>query len=181
VWLNAGPQESHGALASRLENWLAYHQREGIEAVSDGVITLRKRSGGANWLRFDDTPQRVGPCGASVERGFAAVDFLQATADDKALLEARLQLVPEVRWEQRLTPTAEGWEVQQHQLYVASGLSFRGDVDPRCLALVDRCRGERTVREVLDSLAQESGQPVDFPQFLPVVRGLVEQGFLQPA
>ena len=65
-------------LSAKLGEWQEYYRQQGIEAISDGVITLRKRSGTANWLRIDDTPQRIGPCGASVEAGFAAVDFLRA-------------------------------------------------------------------------------------------------------
>src|SRR5262249_38470217 len=128
-----------------------------------------------NWLRFDEAPQRIGPCGPAVERGFAAADFLQATSADEALLGSRLILAPEVCWEQRLTPTTDGWQARQHQLSVATGLAYRRDVDPRCVSLVDRCRGDKTVREVLADLGLESREA------LAVVRGLVEQGFLLPA
>jgi methylase of polypeptide subunit release factors len=173
-WLQASPHDGPEALPARLEEWLEHHRRLGIEAISDGVISLRKRSGASNWLRFDEAPQRIGPCGAAVERGFVAADFLQATSADEALLGARLRLAPEVCWEQRLTPTADGWQPRQHQLSVATGLAYRGEVDPRCVSLVDRCRGEKTVREVLEGLALERREG------LSVVRGLVEQGFLLP-
>jgi hypothetical protein len=181
VWLKPGPQESPDALPGRLKAWLDYHQREGIEAVSDGVISLRKRSAASNWLRIDESPKRIDACGASVERGFAAADFLQRNVSDEALLASKLRVAPDVAWEQRLTVTPTGWQVAQKQMFVTTGLSFRGDVDQACLALVDRCRGERTLREVLDGLAREGGgQPLDLRQFLPVVRGLIEQGHLLP-
>jgi methylase of polypeptide subunit release factors len=179
-WLQASPHDPAEALPARLEEWLDHHRRLGIEAVSDGVITLRKRSGASNWLRFDDAPQRIGPCGAAVERGFAAADFLTATRDDDALLGARLRLAPDVCQEQRLAPTADGWEVRHSLLAVATGLAYRGEMDRRGVALVDRCRGDKTVREVLDSLAEPGAPPLDPSQALAVVRQLVEQGFLLP-
>jgi hypothetical protein len=182
VWLKPSAKDPPDALPGRLRAWLDYHEREGIEAVSDGVISVRKRSGASNWLRFDDTPLRIGDCGAHVERGFAAADFLQKNLRDESLLGTKLQLAPDVCWEQRCAATATGWEVKQRQLFVSAGLGFRGDVDQPCLALVDRCRGDRTVREVLDSLARDGGgQPLDLSQFLPVIRGLIEQGHLLPA
>jgi hypothetical protein len=181
VWLKSGAQETPEALAGRLQAWLDYHQREGIESVSDGIICLRKRSGASNWVRFDESPVRVDSCGGSVERGFAAADFLQRVRRDEDLLASKLRLAPDVTWEQKMTPTPAGWQVTQQQLFVSKGLAFRGDVDQACLALVGRCRGDRTVREVLEGLAKEAGgQSLDMTQFLPVIRGLVEQGHLLP-
>jgi len=181
VWLKPSAQDPPDALPGRLRAWLDYHQREGIEAVSDGVISLRKRSGASNWMRFDESPKRIDACGGSVERGFAAANFLQKNRSDESLLASKLRVAPDVSWESRLTVAPDGWKLTQRQMFVSTGLSFRGDVDQTCLALVDRCRGERTLREVLDGLAKEGGgQPLDLSQFLPVVRGLIEQGHLLP-
>jgi protein-L-isoaspartate O-methyltransferase len=180
TWLEPDPSDAPDAMPGRLQAWLDYYRQEGIEAVSDGVISLRKRAAAGHWLRIDDAPQPVGPCGPSVERGFAAADFL-AAHDDEALLGARLRLAPEVVWEQRLTPTAEGWQADRHQLYLRTGLAYRGDVDPRCVALVERCRGGETVRQALEALNEPGRPPLDPGAALALVRGLVEQGFLLPA
>jgi hypothetical protein len=180
LWLRSDPAVTAEAVPDRLREWTDYHRAEGIEAVSDGVITLRKRSAARNWFKVDDTPQRVGPCGGSVERAFAAADFLTATLADEALLGSRLRLAPDVCWEQRLGPTPEGWEVRHSQLFIGAGLSFRGDADRQGLALVGLCDGQRTVRDVVGQLAGPGGRPADVPQTLGVVRQLVEQGFLLP-
>jgi hypothetical protein len=179
VWLRADTAEATQTLGQRLEEWLTYHRRAGIEAISDGVISLRKRSGGRNWLRFEHTPGRIGACGTAVERGFAAADFLTESSDE-ALLDSRLRLAPEVCWEQRAAPTADGWQVRVNQFYLASGLAYRGDVDRQGMMLLDRCRGERTVREVLASLVEPGGAPLNTAGVLEVVRRLVEQGLLLP-
>jgi len=180
LWLRSDPDVTAEAFPERVREWVNYHRTEGNEAISDGVISLRKRSSGRNWLRFDDTPQRTGPCGPSVERAFAAADFLAAAGSDEALLEARLRLAPDVNWEQRLRPTAEGWDVRHSQLSVSTGLAYRGDADRQGLTLVELCNGERTVRDVLKCLAASGGPSPEVPQALGTVRQLVEQGFLLP-
>jgi methylase of polypeptide subunit release factors/methyltransferase-like protein len=181
LWLRSDPDVTADSFAESMTAWVDYHRAEGNEAISDGVITLRKRSSGRNWLRFDDAPQRTGPCGPSVERAFAAADFLTATNTDEALLEARLHLAPDVSWEQRLGPTSDGWEIRHSQLAVSTGLAYRGDADRQGLTLVELCDGERTVREVLTRLAVVGGPAPKVSHTLATVRQLVEQGFLLPA
>jgi methylase of polypeptide subunit release factors/methyltransferase-like protein len=180
LWLRSDPDVTAESFQESMTAWVNYHRAEGNEAISDGVITIRKRSSGRNWLRFDDAPQRTGPCGPSVERAFAAADFLTATGSDEALLEARVRLAPDVSWEQRLRPTPEGWEVRHSQLSVSTGLAYRGDADRQGLTLVELCNGERTVREVLKRLAAAGGPSPEVPHALATVRQMVEQGFLLP-
>jgi hypothetical protein len=74
----------------RFEEWMAYYEQLGIEAVSAGLITMRRRSGASNWFRADDAPVKMlGPCGEFVELGFGLTDFLEAYAEDSALLDSR--------------------------------------------------------------------------------------------
>ncbi len=181
TWLKPEPGDPPDAMPGRVRSWVDYYRQEGIEAVSDGVISLRKRAGSGHWIRFDDTPQRVGDCGPAVERAFLAADFLAATSDDEALLGARLRVAPDVRWEQRLAPTADGWQPERYFLYIGDGLAYRGEVDLRCAGLVGRCHGEHTLREVLAGLNQPGLPPLGADEALPVVRTMIEQGFLLPA
>jgi methylase of polypeptide subunit release factors len=179
-WMRTDPHTSMEVVAERLREWLDYHRSMGIEAVSEGVISLRKRAGGKNWINMDDTPPRVGACGSSVERLFVATDFLFETQADETLLDARLRLSPDVRWEQKLRPSADGWDVWHSQLYIGAGLAYRGDATRHGLALVELCDGRRTLREVVAGLGTAVGHPMPVPQVLTVVRQLVEQGFLLP-
>lgn len=179
-WLRADPHVTADRLPERLKQWTEYHAAHGIEAVSDGVISLRKRAGGANWLNIADCPPRAGVCGPAVERLFAATDFLSATQDDELLSAARLKLNPEVRWEQQLKPTPDGWDVWHSQLYLPSGLTYRLDATRQGITLLELCDGTRTVREAVAGLAATTGQPTPASQVLAVVRQLVEQGFLLP-
>jgi hypothetical protein len=180
VWLASTLHDAPDTMPGRVQAWTDYYRAEGIESVSDGVITLRKRSGANNWLRFDDTPERIGPCGAAVERAFASADFLTTALDDEALLRTRLRLAPEAGLEQWLAPATNGWQPQRQQLFLRTGLAHRGDVDARCAALVSRLRGEKTLRQVLDDLARSDVPPIEQSDALTVVRSLVEQGFLLP-
>jgi methylase of polypeptide subunit release factors len=181
LWLRSDPHVTADALPDRLRAWTDYHKAEGIEAVSDGVISLRKRAGGPNWLNVATAPQRVGPCGPAVERLFAATDFLSAAQADDALLAARVRLNPEVRWEQKLQPTPDGWDVWHSQLYVGSGLVNRTDASRHGMTLLELCDGRRTVGELLAELTTATGQELPVPRVLGTVRQLVEQGFLLPA
>lgn len=180
LWLRSDPHVTADAMPDRLRAWTDYHQAEGIEAVSDGVISLRKRSGGPNWLNVAACPQRVGPCGPAVERLFAATDFLAGVQADDALLAARVRLNPEVRWEQKLQPTPDGWDVWQSQLYVGTGLVNRTDASRHGMMLLELCDGRRTVGEVLAELTTATGQGLPVARVLGTIRQLVEQGFLLP-
>ena len=54
--------------------------------------------------------------------------------------------------DQKLAATDDGWAARQQQIYLASGLSYRGDVNRLGLQMFDRCRGGRTVAEALAGL-----------------------------
>ena len=90
-------------------------------------------------------------------------------------------LNPEVRWEQKLQPTPDGWDVWHSQLYVGSGLVSRTDASRHGMTLLELCDGRRTVGEVLTELTAATGQELPVPRVLGTIRQLVEQGFLLPA
>ena len=55
---------------------MAYYERGQIEAMSAGLITMRRRSSSPSWFRADDAPAKMlGPCGDNVVRLFEAQDF----------------------------------------------------------------------------------------------------------
>jgi methylase of polypeptide subunit release factors len=179
-WLRSDPHVPADSLPERLTQWTDYHKAHGIEAVSDGVISLRKRAAAANWINIGDCPPRAGVCGPAVARLFAATDFLAATQDDRVLSAARVKLNPEVRWEQKLQPTADGWEVWHSQLYMPAGLTYRTDATRVGMTLLELCDGKRTVGETLAGLTAATGQELPVPKVLETVRQLVEEGYLLP-
>ncbi|HYQ72175.1 MAG TPA: methyltransferase, partial [Gammaproteobacteria bacterium] len=52
-----------------MREWLAYYREQNIEAITSGLLTIRKRSNAANWYRIDQLPAGIGDCGASIDQG----------------------------------------------------------------------------------------------------------------
>jgi SAM-dependent methyltransferase len=181
-WMPPSAKGDWPALTRRFEAWMAYYEREGIEAISYGLITLRRRSGGPNWFVCEDAPERLGPCGEAIARGFARRDFLAALPDEQALLAARLRTAPELCWHQHARPAAAGWSVTGSWLQLDQGLAYRLQVDGNVWQLVAQCRGDRTFGSILTDLATSLGSDRDqvIPAGLDLARCLLEYGFLVP-
>lgn len=183
-WIRHTEQDDVEQFAHRYQVWMDYYQRERIEAISGGLITMRRRSGAANWFRADETPERMlGPAGDSILRGFEFRDFIEATRDDRLLLDQRLTVAPELRLQQHLKPAADGWSVVDGQIQLTSGLAYVGEVDLTMVELIGRCDGRRRLGELLRELAIRLGHDPDvmIPPCLPLLRHVIERGFLLPS
>jgi SAM-dependent methyltransferase len=184
VWIRGTEENSPARAAELYEEWMAYYEREGIEAMSAGLITMRRTGGDAHWFRADDTPEKMlGPCGEAIILGFELRDFLEAMQDDRALLDARLCVSPDVRWEQRCEPAAGKWQILSSELRLARGLIYSGEIDPYVANIVVNCNGGPPLRNLLANVASSLGVELDSiaPACLEVVRRLIERGFLLPA
>jgi methylase of polypeptide subunit release factors len=178
-WATTLSGEGPAALAARMTRWIDWYAAEGISRIAVGLFVLRKRAAGAPWVRFEDAPRFGADTGASIERRFAAEDFLESHPGP-ALFSARLKVPRGVLWEQQLTATTDGWQVTDAQLRVKDGLAFLGTPNEYVIGLLDRCRGGRTLAEVLDDLERALGAELDREGAVGVVRTLVAQGFLVP-
>jgi hypothetical protein len=165
------------------DDWMAYYQRERIEAVTFGLITLRRAPGRANWFRHDKAPVVLDGAGEALAHCFALRDFLEAARDDRVLLEARLRAPRALCWEQELTLQSDGWSPTESRLRLKRGLSYQGNADRAVVALVTRCQGTEPLRTILVDLAAALGQSLEqiAPPCLQLARGLVADGFLEPA
>jgi hypothetical protein len=179
-WASALPGEQPDGWAARMNRWAEWYAAEGISRLCVGFFVLRKRADGRVRVRFDDAPRFEHAAGDAVERALAAQDFIEAHPG-AALFGARLRVAEGILWEQQMTATATGWQVTDAQLRVKAGLAFMGTPNDYVIALLDRCRGGRTLAEMLDDLDAALGDEVDRDGALQVVRRLVEQGFLVPA
>ena len=168
--------------AGMLEEWMAYYRQNGIEAVSLGLVSLRRRTGPRNWVRIEDGPKPAGPIGNDVVTGFRLRDFLDGS-DDRALLASRLAAAPDLRLVQRYEPRDGGWGPTESVLSREAGIPARGAADPYVATLVARCTGRRPLAELVAELAASMGRsPAEVaPPLLGVVRQLVLQGILVPA
>jgi SAM-dependent methyltransferase len=168
--------------AAMLEDWMAYYRQNGIEAVGLGLVCMRRRTGGRNWLRIEDGVKPARPIGDDIVTGLRVRDFLEE-ADDEALLASRLVAAPEVRLEQRCEPRDGGWAVTESVLSRDKGISARGAADPYVATLVARCTGRRPLGELVAELAASLGRsPAEVAgPLLGIVRQLLLQGLLVPA
>ncbi len=184
TWIETGEQRvASDRYAGAFREWMEYYEREGIEAVGAGVITMRRSSTRAPWFRVTEGPSAMSfPSGGDVAQLMDALGAL-ATTDDDALLEWRPAVSDAVRLrrEYRIAPGG-GWELEAGQLRRIRGLQYEGAIDAYGAELVGRLDGRRTLRSVIDELAAETGVETSAVRdaAIPIVRHLVEQGFLLP-
>jgi methylase of polypeptide subunit release factors len=165
-----------------VDRWLAYYDELGIEALAYGALTLRRRAG-RNWARAEEVAfDRIDPAGEHVERLLRTHTYLAGIDDDRALLDGVFTLAGRQRLDQTLRPQPGGFAVEGAWLALDDGLGFRAAVDGVAVELVARVDGRRSLREVTaevaSSLGVEPAQAEDAA--LPVVRRMLELGFLEP-
>lgn len=163
------------------ERWMHFYEAEKITAIHSGAIAMRRRDG-RNWIRMDDGPDRArSEFGDGVLRAFALGDYLQLQ-DEASLLEQRLRVSPDVHLIQRCDWSDGAWRTEACQLRFHRELEYIANVDQYVSQLVAGCTGERTVRELIDEIATQTGITPDRlrPACLQLIRGLIERGFLLP-
>lgn len=131
--------DDFGAFHSALDRWLEYYRRAGIEAVSWGVVILRRRSLGQNWVRAFDVPGfPARAAGSHVERLFTGKDYLRALSSDDELAKGVFALPEGVRFEHRYGPCEQG-----HTLVVIpDSVGFSARIAPDAAQAIARCDGE---------------------------------------
>ncbi len=170
------PTETGGVegLGSRLDEWLAYYARLGIEAISSGAVVLR-RSTGPHWTLALDAPlTHIGPCGPHLERLFAAQDFLQAHPDPADLLATVLAPTDCAVTETR-RPSPDGFTVTDRRLHLIRGLAFAEPLDDFSHELLTELDGRRPLRDLLDGL-----DAADVEAALLTVRRWLSLGLVRP-
>jgi len=168
--------------SERFEEWMAYYEGKGINAVSAGVITLRRTDRHANWFRADEAPAKmIGPAGDAIVRGFEINDFLESVRDDAALLETRLLLSQDIILERKLKPSQEGWQDSAFTMSLNRGFAYSGEIDQYVADILIACNGQRRLADVLESLPALPGTRRKLKEtFCAVIRRLINMGFLFP-
>ena len=182
-WLRQTELSTEDRFAEAFHRWIAYYEQLGIEAVDSGLITLRRRFGCTNWVRFETDRRRNHPNGAGILATFAARDLLDRIGDNlQDLLELKLRCKPELRVLQRLEPSDSGWLVENAQCMLGKDLEFEGRLDQAMFHVLTLCRGQQPLSAVLAQAAARTGQSIDqiSTGCLATVRSLIDQGFLWP-
>jgi SAM-dependent methyltransferase len=179
-WINqsVGPK----AMDEQFDRWLEFYEREGIQRIASGLITMRPATGSQRWFRADEMPHAHQLAGDDVLLGFEARSFLEAN-DDRALLGSRFRLSREARLTQEWRRGEGGWEVEStHLRRKESGLDYVQEVERYGAELADRLDGGAPVRDVVEDLAASMSTDVQSitADILKILRQLVEQLFLIP-
>ena len=182
LWIRDTEPGDSEQTARLYEEWVEYFEREAVEAVSTGLIAMRRTGAARHWLRLEEAPARIiGPIGDWVAQGFLLRDFLEANSDEQ-LLTAKLRLVPEARLEQEFAAREGRWQSVASRIRLTRGLPWTGNLDARLAGSLARLAGQRPLRDVLVHLAIELGVEPDrvIAASLPLVRDMILRGFLLP-
>lgn len=183
AWIRSTEPDDHATAARLCEEWSDFYRKENVEAISTGFVSLHRVNGRSNWLRIDDPVGEISEnSGHSIELGFAMRDFLEAASSDDLLLQAKLRTSPEAHLLRECTWSPNGWEAMRSKIGLARGLSFSANIDPPVATLVAHCDGEHTLAELLIQMGKGLGVALDrlIPAIMPLVRQLIERGFLLP-
>jgi len=182
TWLHHERSGDPQAYQRLLDNWLSYYEQTGIGRISSGTLVMRRRPGGANWLRAEKCPpgQAAGSCGDQIQRVFAAADLLAGLADQRELLDMSFLLTADHRLEQVLHAEDGNWMVQEVLLKQVEGFPFVGKLDRLMTTVLAGCDGRHTLGQLAAEIAD--GLHVDREQVAAactaVTRKLLETGFL---
>jgi len=159
------------------DEWLDWFAARRVAAVAFGIVALR-RTDRPGSVVLEDVPQPLAPTwGQEVLGHFARREALCGD-----LLAHSWRLREDVRLHQVARPTADGWYAEAQLLQQEAGLRWSGGVDAHGATLLAGCDGTRPLGALLAVLAASAGLSDGevAGQVLPVVRRLVEQGFLVP-
>lgn len=184
TWIRHTERDRNTDIQRLFSDWMAYYEDQRVESIGAGVITLRRRTGGDNWYRADEAPEKmVGPCGPSIEESFARRTLLESLRLDGNLLALKVKASPHLRLERIEKPTEKGWQIDSMRLRLAAGLAYTGAIDPYMADAVMRCNGDIPLAHLMNALAGQLNQPAETisAPFCGIVRDLILKGFLIPA
>lgn len=192
-WVRQAASQTGGATPQAMEadvrRYADYYQRERIQAISHGLVSMRKmREGGPArqpWFHIDDYPPNVGGyAGDQILRVFAGRD-VGGMVPDKVLLSMKLRAAPEVRVLNELGPNAQsprGWAPTDTTLRIARGLMYTTTIDPPTARLVMSCDGKRTLEQIASEIPVPAGlNPAQHTaNAINAARRLIQRGILVP-
>jgi SAM-dependent methyltransferase len=172
AWLR---DTDEAAFDDRYDDWL--DSFDGVDAVAFGIVAMHRPADGhvtGVVLEQVDHPTSA-TWGEEVVAHFARRRLLEGD-----LLAVPLALRPDVRLDQVASRGAAGWEIGARTLRQETGLRRWGGIDPYGATLLAACDGRTPLGDLIALLAGTAGLDVTdaTEQVLPVVRALVEQGFL---
>ena len=181
LWLKDSGHHGGPEYAERYDTWLSWLEASGIDGIGFGWINVRlgdgaERRGRHQLLEWPyDVEQPIGPAVRGWGDAVLALDGL----DDDGLLAARLTVRPDVQQETVGRPGAE--DPKAIVLRQQQGFRRARTADTVEAGLVGASDGDLSVGQLLGALAQllQRDEPELTRTYLPVVRELVAEGFLE--
>jgi methylase of polypeptide subunit release factors len=165
-----------------IDRWTEYYRAQNIGAIATGGLILRRRQAELHWFQGFGVPTHGHePCGQQLTTLFKTQDYLRSLPAPEAMLDARLRLSPNHEVHQTLVPDVSAYRMSECRLVRTHGLPFRGNIDVPSLNLLVGCDGQRTLRQLVEQLAQTVGLPFAevAPSCLATLRNLMLMGFLE--
>jgi methylase of polypeptide subunit release factors len=133
--------EGRDAFLSAVDRWLDYYKREKIEMISEGMVVLRRRAGGRNWVRAIEVPGTpTGEPGDHVLRLFEARDRRDELTDDETVLGMSFAAAPGLRFSRR---------PDRAKLELEDGVGFAAPVPTEIAEQIAALDGSRALGEVV--------------------------------
>lgn len=177
LWLKDSGHHGGPDYAQRYDTWLSWLEEAGIAGIGFGWINVRLGDGGRHELIEwpYDVEQPIGP--AIHGWGTAAADLRGLT--DDALMASTLRAREDVQQETVGRPGAE--DPEAIVLRQQRGFRRARTADTVEAAFLGACDGDLTVGQLFGALAQLTDTDADQLRttYLPVVRELVGEGFLE--
>jgi hypothetical protein len=182
-WITTTESQDAAVVPKLFQQWMDDYAAQEITEVSYLLINLRRRAASSHWSYVDEEGVQIaGPCGDAIVQRFALLDLLHLSPGDDAVLDQPWRLHPDARLIQEHVMTTDGPRVAHNQLEMRGTLRHSAHLDVNVLRLLAACDGQQTLRVLLDEMA--STLDIDRQRVvqvaLPVVRHLIERGFLLP-
>jgi SAM-dependent methyltransferase len=182
TWIGHTEGDDPARLAEQYEIWMASFERQKVTAVSAGIFNLRRRDASRHWFRGAPAPPRLlGDAGASIERCFAARDFLDGLESEADLLDVPVHPSPDLELEERRRIGDGGWRSVDSQLRLVRGLAYEGPSDALVSNLLAGVARGGPLRPGIARAAADLGlADAELAQAAaPIARRMLEQGMLR--
>jgi methylase of polypeptide subunit release factors len=169
------------ALGDALDEWCDYFRSIGVGWITEGAVLLHRRVGPDHGVRVDPIEEDdLEDAGPQIERAFAGQAYLATLRSDEGLLEARLELVEDVRIDRSFD--RDGGEAATVVLH--EGTMPEVEVNPETADVLALLNGsvllgraiERTIKQL--ELTRRSASELR-REALEAARELVELGFVE--
>jgi methylase of polypeptide subunit release factors len=184
TWIRDTELDDAAEIAARVERydtWMNYFESQNFEAISYGVVTMRKRDTANNFVRIDDTSRTIrGRCGELIQSAFQVEEFLNEIANPHDLMNHKFRLSEQTQITE-ISGIESGQLVNQSsRIHLDHGATDTLNLDPASMMLLKKCDGNTLVKDILPLIASEFGVSIEqlTEALPPIIEHLLDRFFL---